>query len=241
MYPYVTHNRSSALIFLLVGLLVACTQGLQQQVVPVSLGLNNINTLTVIDGSIENEGVAKVQISYSNDIDATSGTPIRYEEKASITIRRSNGTSEALTYQGKGTYTGKTVVGKIGEIYTLTIAINEQTFTATATMLPPATYRQMTFTLKSGTKSGVAYSSYADEWIVNDPSATRNRYLFQWWTNGIHNARLDWAIDDDRVVNVKEGLRLFNSVVDANANEVTLLRVAEIDKNTYDYLICTKK
>ena len=102
-------------------------------------------------------------------------------------------------------------------------------------MLPPATYRQVTITPTSTIKGGVSYSSYDEEFIVNDPSATRNRYLFQWWTNGIHNAQRDWAIDDDRVVNVNEGLKLHNPVINPTANESTLFRVAEIDKTTYDY------
>ena len=114
MYQYWIHSRAIALGILLASLLVACTQGLQQQVVPVSLNLNKIGIITVIDGSIENEGVARVQISYSEDLNAAFGTPIRYEEKAVVSIRRSNGASEVLTHQGKGIYAGKLVKGQVG-------------------------------------------------------------------------------------------------------------------------------
>ena len=56
----------------------------------------------------------------------------------------------------------------------------------------------------SSEKSGA--SKYSDEWIINDPSSTRNRYLFEWWANGVHYIRQDWAIDDNRVVNANDGL-----------------------------------
>ena len=78
-------------------------------------------------------------------------------------------------------------------------------------------------------------SKYSDEWIINDPSATRNRYLFEWWANGVHYIRQDWAIDDNRVVNANEGLKLFTVTLDPLANQYIQHRTAEIDKITYDY------
>ena len=75
----------------------------------------------------------------------------------------------------------------------------------------------------------------ADDLIINDPSATRNRYLFEWWVNGVHYIRQDWAIDDNRVVNANEGLKLFTVTLDPLPNQYIQHRTAEIDKITYDY------
>jgi len=102
-------------------------------------------------------------------------------------------------------------------------------------MLPPATLRDITLDPYQVVKDGKTYKAYTEHWIVNDPSTKRNRYLFEWWTNGVHNKRMDWAIDDNRVVNANEGLFLGNITRDVNEGEITTFRVSEIDKTTYDY------
>lgn len=213
----------------------SCTKGLQEQIVPFNFNVNNIATVTVMDAKIEKDSTVRVQISYSEDIDAPISTPARYEEKAVIKLKKSNGVEETLTYSGKlGIYTGSVIKGQVGETYTISIAINGQTYTASSTMFAPTTI-SMTITPYSTAKSGINYNSYSEEWVVSDPSVTRNRYLMEWWTNGVHNIQKDWSIDDDRLVNVNESLRFFNPTIEPQANEITVLKVAEIDKITYDY------
>ena len=92
-----------------------------------------------------------------------------------------------------------------------------------------------------GSSEKVGGSGYSDEWIINDPSATRNRYLFEWWTNGVHYIRQDWAIDDNRVVNANEGLKLFTVTLDPLPNQHIRHRTAEIDKITYGLLQYVRK
>ena len=117
----------------------------------------------------------------------------------------------------------------------MNITIAGESFSASSTMLAPRGFQGawVTPTLYAG-KEGTTVG-YSDEWIINDPSNERNRYLFQWWRNGVHEVIRDWSIDDNRVVNANEGLRLFNVTTDPGANEHTRFRVAEIDKLTYDY------
>ncbi len=74
-----------------------------------------------------------------------------------------------------------------------------------------------------------------------DPKATRDRYLFEYYLNGVHLVAKDWCIDDNRVVNTtdkiskKEGLKLFNVTINPSANQYLNFRVSEVDKPTYDY------
>jgi hypothetical protein len=139
-------------------------------------------------------------------------------------------------------YLGSSILGRVGDSYTLTVDITGQLYTATSTMMPEPGY-QDAWLEGSGTSGGKENNgkgvggnvSYSEQWIVNDPSNARNHYLFEWITNGIHNVRIDWAIDDNRVVNANEGLQLFNPTTDPGANEYTVFRAAEISKSTYDY------
>ena len=219
----------------IVSVISSCRKGLQEELIPMDLTVNNIGTITVIDAKIEMDSSALVQISYSEDINAAFTPSPNYEKNAIIEI--SDGiSSEQLAYIGKGVYSGSSILGKVGNTYTITIDINGTIYNAVSTMLPPATLRDITLApYEVVNKYGKSYTAYTENWIVNDPSATRNRYLFEWWTNGVHNERMDWAIDDNRVVNANEGLFLGNITRDVYEGETTTFRVAEIDKSTYDY------
>ena len=219
----------------IVSVISSCRKGLQEELIPMDLTVNNIGTITVIDAKIEMDASALVQISYSEDINAAFTPSPNYETNAIIEI--SDGiSSEQLTYIGKGVYNGSSILGEVGNTYSITIDINGTIYNAVSTMLPPATLKDITLTpYQVVGKDGNSYTAYTENWIVNDPSATRNRYLFEWWTNGVHNEIMDWAIDDNRVVNANEGLFLGNITRDVYEGETTTFRVAEIDKSTYDY------
>jgi hypothetical protein len=103
-------------------------------------------------------------------------------------------------------------------------------------MLPTASYNKFEIDeiIESG-KNGNPYSAYEEVWYVNNDPNVRNFYLFEWWTNGVHNKERDWAIDDDRIPNGSNGIRVFNPSINPNANERLELKTAEVDLNTYNY------
>jgi len=226
------------LFLVLIFVLFSC-DGFNEEIVPINISVEDIGQILVINGEIEENEIAWVQISYSEDIDASINTPIHYEKNASVSITNSNGTSEELVYGWDGVYFGNEIKGKVSETYTMTITIGSETYTAKSTMFSPPGYQGAWVYNKSGSKGSSekvgGSSGYSDEWIINDPSATRNRYLFEWWTNGVHYIRQDWAIDDNRVVNANEGLKLFTVTLDPLPNQHIRHRTAEIDKITYDY------
>jgi hypothetical protein len=90
---------------------------------------------------------------------------------------------------------------------------------------------------QKGGKGGSGF--YSEEWKVLDPAATRDRYLFEYYQNGVHLVQKDWCIDDNRVVNSKdetgEGLKLFNITINPTANGHLGMRASKVDKPTYDY------
>ena len=222
------------LFLVLIFVLFSC-DGFNEEIVPINISVEDIGQTLVINGEIEENEIAWVQISYSEDIDASINTPIHYEKNASVSINTSNGTNEELVYGWDGVYFGNEIKGKVSETYTMTITIGSETYTAKSTMLSPPGYQGAWVYEIGSTDKGGGSSKYSDEWIINDPSATRNRYLFEWWANGIHYIRQDWAIDDNRVVNTNEGLKLFTVTLDPLSNQHIRHRTAEIDKITYDY------
>jgi hypothetical protein len=222
------------LFLVLIFVLFSC-DGFNEEIVPINISVEDIGQTLVINGEIEENEIAWVQISYSEDIDASINTPIHYEKNASVSINTSNGTSEELVYGWDGVYFGNEIKGKVSETYTMTITIGSETYTAKSTMFSPPGYQGAWVYEIGSTDKGGGSSKYSDEWIINDPSATRNRYLFEWWANGVHYIRQDWAIDDNRVVNTNEGLKLFTVTLDPLSNQHIRHRTAEIDKITYDY------
>jgi len=160
------------------------------------------------------------------------------------------------TLADKGLYVGSTIVGEEGKTYTLTVKIGAKTYTAKCEMFKEpgiswfaingmtnrGQYIDYSVTSGTGAKGGKSGTGgYSEEWHVMDPKDTRDRYLFEYYLNGVHLVAKDWCIDDNRVVNTtdkiskKEGLKLFNVTINPAANQYLNFRVSEVDKPTYDY------
>lgn len=222
-------------VILILSLLLSACDGFQEQIVPVNIPVDDVPTIVVINGEIEKDKAVWVQVSYSEDIDAPAGTPVTYEENATVILKSAAGEQEVLSYFQNGIYVGSSITGEVNETYTLTVDIEGQIYTATSTMFDAPGFQNAWVTSLNGSDGKEIINGYDEEWIVNDPSDSRNRYLFEWYTDGTHIVAKDWAIDDNRVVNVNEGLRLINPTISPQANQYTVLRASEIDKLTYDY------
>lgn len=220
----------------LITLAVSCS-GFQEEFIPIELEVANIDRFVVMNAEIEKDQLAWIQISYSEDINTALSEPIIFEENAIVTLKTSDGQEEQLNHKAYGGYVGSSIRGKVGETYTLTVDIAGEIYTATSTMFEAPGFQEVRVVenKEEGNGKGEASVSYSEEWVVNDPSDERNRYLFEWWDNGVHKVRRDWCIDDNRVVNVNEGLRLFNPTTNVTANNYFVLRAAEIDLITYNY------
>jgi len=230
-------NIFKFMAILLVALMFSC-EGFHEVIVPVDVKVENVGKILVINGYIEQNATALVQISYSTDIDELSTVPKEYEQNAKVSISSGTDQNENLSYFKDGWYYGSVMKGEVNKTYTMTIVIGTNTYTATSTMLPPTSYVSA-WVVENGGKVSTGKTTstvgYSDEWIIVDPVDKRNRYLFEWWRNGVHEVRRDWCIDDNRVVNVGGTLRLFNVTTDPGPNEHTRHRTAEVDKLTYDY------
>ncbi|MGY8751673.1 MAG: hypothetical protein ACKVKJ_06515, partial [Fidelibacterota bacterium] len=115
--------------------------GFNEEIVPISVNVEDVESILVINGEIEEGKIAWVQISYSEDIDASISSPINYEINASVSITKSDGSSEEMSHIFNGIYVGSSIKGKVGETHTMTINIGDQTYTATSTMSSPPGYQ----------------------------------------------------------------------------------------------------
>ena len=52
--------------------------GFNEEIVPININVEDVESLLVINGEIEEDKIAWVQISYSEDIDASINTPVSY-------------------------------------------------------------------------------------------------------------------------------------------------------------------
>ena len=80
--------------------------GFNEEIVPININVQDVKSILVINGEIEEDKIAWVQISYSEDIDASINTPINYEINASVSIARSDGSKEEKTHNYNGIYLG---------------------------------------------------------------------------------------------------------------------------------------
>ena len=65
------------------------------------------------NGEIEEGQIAWVQISYSEDINASLNTPINYEKNATVSISTKSGSSEEMLHIWNGIYIGSKIKGII--------------------------------------------------------------------------------------------------------------------------------
>ena len=226
--------------FVLLTLFLICCGGYQQQNVEVTPAVDDMARVLVVNGEIEKGQAAWIELGYTEDIDSPATTAHRHETGATVTIAVQGGASETLVHRSDGRYEGSTIKGEVGKAYTVTVVAAGKTYTATTTMLPETAYVYATVDTAAGSSKVAATgkkgsTGYSEEFAFKDDPTTRNRYLMEWWVNGVHQVRLDWAIDDNRVVNTGGKLKLFNPVSDPSPNQHLRYRVAEIDKITYDY------
>ena len=63
------------LFFILFAFIISC-DGFNEEIVPINIDVEDVETILVINGEIEEGQIAWVQISYSEDINASLNTPI---------------------------------------------------------------------------------------------------------------------------------------------------------------------
>jgi hypothetical protein len=99
----------------------------------IDLKVNPNESKVVIDGNITNQaGPYFIKVSKTNEL--KSGVKNPAINDAIVTISDDLGTTEVLERAGEGIYKTKTIIGKPGVTYTLTVKVGAETFTSKSKM-----------------------------------------------------------------------------------------------------------
>jgi hypothetical protein len=99
----------------------------------IDLDINANQSKIIIDGIISNEvGPYFIRVSKTNGLKSIEKNPSVND--AIVTISDGLGTTEVLQLAGEGIYKTKTIVGKPGVTYTLTVKVGSETYTSRSKM-----------------------------------------------------------------------------------------------------------
>lgn len=100
----------------------------------IDVDLHSVPPQISIEGIVKEDQLATVRISHTLDFNNNNGYPNLSE--AIVTISDNQGNSEILEQGANGWYTAKTITGRIGNTYTMSVVYEGQEYVATSQMPP---------------------------------------------------------------------------------------------------------
>jgi hypothetical protein len=195
----------------------------------VKLNLNSVPPQLVIEGQVTNTpGPYTVTISRSVNFYADNTFP--GVSGASVSISDGEGVTDSLTETSTGNYTTHVLAGKPGNTYTLSVRLNDTTYTATSTMPQPVGLDSVTFDNGIGGRNQIRAQ-------VNfqDPPGIKNYYQFILFIDGSQFTK-DYFIFDDRLSDgryITQNLRMDSSYL--SKGQQLRVDMQCIDVNVYNY------
>jgi hypothetical protein len=131
----------------------------------------------VVDGWIEQNNFPTVVLTYSSSyFSSIDSTTIRKMIASTAKVTVSDGTNEEVLTLKKDessfppyVFKGTSLKGEIGKSYKLTIEVNNEIYTSTTTIPPPATFDDLWFELAPGEDSlGYLYGKVSDDPAVSN-------------------------------------------------------------------------
>ncbi|MBN2609966.1 MAG: DUF4249 domain-containing protein [Bacteroidales bacterium] len=98
----------------------------------IEIDLNSSKPVIVAEGVIEKDSTAWIKLSYTSDY-FTSEESVKISD-AVVQIVNESGNSETLIHIGNGYYKGSKIIGSEEGLYTLSMQINNETYSATTTI-----------------------------------------------------------------------------------------------------------
>lgn len=202
----------------------------------IDVDLNTANPLPVFEAYMENDSFCYVKATWTSSYYDNSSSPI--VTNATMTVSDQAGNSETLTYQGQGIYKGSSVVGTIGNTYTLSVNIDGNIFTAESKM-PALTPIDSCTTQNRGSFFGGGQSGSPKYWVfVNytDPANITNYYAVRttYYDSVETKYTTDYRIADD---DLSDGIstRSFTTFQSFEQGDTLSIELASIDQPTHLY------
>jgi len=202
----------------------------------IDIEVNTSPSQLVIEGNITNVREPQV-IKISRSVNYTSTNVYPAVSGATITVRDNLGTTwrfnETTT---PGTYRSSSMNGNAGRTYTLSVNVDNNTYTAASTM--PSPVRADSITLTDVTFGGTTRKMVAVHYT--DPKNVANQYRYILRVNGRPTNRI--YVFDDRL---KDGNQSKDELYPGNdddddknqlkSGDVAEVEIQNIDKNVFNY------
>jgi hypothetical protein len=196
----------------------------------IEIDLNSANQVLVAEGQIVKDSMVWIKLSYTSDY--FNNEEAIFEENASIVLSTGNNNSDILTNIGNGIYTGNTLLGEVGENYTLDITTDEDRYTAGSTLMPPSEIYEIVVTESNLQRPGQDEISYSLEIKFKDVTATDDFYMMKFFIN----VWLDsYALVDDKIFLVDDTISYPVIRKSFYENDEIIVRLHTVDNGTFNY------
>lgn len=203
----------------------------------IDVDLNTANPLPVFEAYIENDSFCYVKATWTSSYYDNSTSPAI--TNATMTISDQTGTTEALTHEGQGIYKGSSMVGVMGNTYTLSIDIKGAVFTAESKMPPLTPIDSCTTQNRGNFFGGGGQPGPPIYWVfVNytDPIDIVNYYAIRttYYDSIETKYTTDYGIADDDLSN-GISTRSFTTFKSFEQGDTVTVELASIDRATHLY------
>jgi len=203
----------------------------------IDVDLNEANPVPVFEAILEADSTCRVTASFTSSYyDNSTSPPII---NASMTITDQLGNSEILSHEGEGVYRGSSLIGAIGNTYTLDINLNGALYSANSTM-PPLTLIDSCSVQDRGSFFGTGGLPGPTKYFVylhyTDPSNLTNYYAVQttYYDSTDAEYTTDYRIADDQLSN-GISTRTFTTFTSFESGDTVQIELASIDQPTHLY------
>lgn len=204
----------------------------------IDLDLNVANPKPVFESYIEEDSTCYVLATLTSSYYDNSTS--EYITNASISIDDGNGNTETLAYEGDGIYRGSSIIGTVGNTYSLQINWEGNSYSANSTMPPMIPIDSFTTQSVADFFGGAGPGGEAPTYWVyanyTDPASVENFYAVRttYWDSVESKYTTDYSIDDD---NVSDGIstRAFTTFNRFEAGDTLSCELASIDYPTWLY------
>jgi hypothetical protein len=201
----------------------------------IDLKLNNASPQLVIEGEVSNtSAVHTVKISQSvaftesNSFPAASG--------AVVIINDDRGNVYNLTETSPGTYSTPRFTGRTGYVYTLTVKLNGQTYTASSTMPAGVHFDRLSYKDSFfDTNKKVMTIHY------QDPASVVNQYYYVMYVDNVR-IKNTILVNDDNFTNGRYvDDDIFQNDTDILVGQSVTVEAQCIDRNVFTYLFSLRE
>jgi hypothetical protein len=204
----------------------------------IDVDLNEANPVPVFEAVLENDSTCYVKASLTSSYYDNSTSP--FITNAVMTVTDQLGATETLSHEGDGIYRGSSIIGTIGNTYTLNINVDGAIYTASSTMPPLTSIDSCTVQDRGSFFGGGGGPAGPTEYFVyvnyKDPVNLTNYYAVQttYYDSVEVGYTTDYRIADDELSNGID-TRTFTTFTGFKTGDTLNIELASIDQPTHLY------